>query len=134
MKTIIYFALLLLIFFISCKDKSNPTVAEQGYSNLTKSWTNSFEEQTDSIQIYRPSNYKQFPIARFREIFEFSKDSSCSYLVLSPVDAHYMQIGKWSIISRGNKVIGIFDSSQAVYRKFQLVELKQDLLRFVYIN
>jgi hypothetical protein len=134
MKTINCFSLFLLIFFASCKDKSNPTVVAQDYSNMTQSWSNSFEEQIDSIQVYRPSNYKQYPAARFREIFEFSKDRSCNYLVLSPVDAHYMQSGKWSIISPDNKVIGIFDSLQTIYRRFQLVELKQDLLKFVYVN
>jgi hypothetical protein len=134
MKMISYLSVFFLILFASCKNKSNPTVPGQDYSSLVQSWTNSIEEQTDSIQVYRPSNYKQYPTVRFREVFEFSKDSTCSYLVLSPTDAQYMQSGRWSILSTDNKVIAIFDSSQRMYTKFQLVELNQDLLKFVYLN
>ena len=134
MKTIQCLSLFFLLFAASCKEESNPTEPGRDYSDLIQSWTNSFEEQVDSIQVYRPSDYRQYAIARFRGKYEFLKDGTCNYLVLSPTDAHYMQIGRWTVISRVENVIGVFDSTGAVYRKMRIVELQQDLLRFVYIN
>lgn len=103
---------------------------------MTKSWTNSYEEEdiNRSPQIYRPSDYKEYPSSRYREQLTFNNDSNCKYLVLDPADAHYIKSGKWSMIDREKNIINILDSSGAVYKKFQIVELKQDLLKLVFVN
>ena len=49
-------------------------------------------------------------------------------------DAHYFQNGKWSFVNREKNIIEILDSSGAAYKKFQVIELKQDLLKFVGVN
>ena len=38
------------------------------------------------------------------------------------------------MIDREKNIINILDSSGAVYKKFQIVELKQDLLKLVFVN
>ena len=134
MKTIKCFSLFFLLLAASCKEKSNPTEPGRDYSYLIQSWTNSFEEQVDSIQVYRPSHYKQYAVARFRGKYEFLKDGICNYVVLSPTDAHYMEVGRWSILSRDENMVGVFDTAGALYRKMRILELQQEFLRFVYIN
>ena len=106
------------------------------YTYFTKEWTSSYEEQTvnDLTQIFRPRDYKEFPLSRYREQLKFTQDSNCSYLVLAPNDAHYFQNGKWSFVNREKNIIEILDSSGAAYKKFQVIELKQDLLKFVGVN
>ncbi len=132
MHTIRFVLLFSFLLLASCKENSNPTNVQRDYGSLTQSWTNSIEEQSDSVQVYRPSSYKEFPAARFREVFVFTKDSSCSYLVLSPTDAHYMQQGRWSMISPNR--VTILDTSLTIYKTIEILELKQDLLRCVDVN
>ena len=132
MNTIRFVLLFSFLLLASCKENSNPTNVQRDYGSLTQSWTNSIEEQSDSVQVYRPSSYKEFPAARFREVLVFTKDSSCSYLVLSPTDAHYMQQGRWSMISPNR--VTILDTSLTIYKTIEILELKQDLLRCVDVN
>jgi hypothetical protein len=131
MKTIKWIPLVVTVVFACTEQKSNPVVAQEDYSSLLQSWTHSFEEQTDSVQIFRPTNSRQFLMSRFRQIYEFSKDSSCKYLVLNPNDTQYLQSGKWTIISHSDRILAIFDTTGNLERKFKIVELQQDLLRFV---
>jgi hypothetical protein len=96
---------------------------------LLKSWTHSYEENTsESIDIYRPSDYKDFAVSRFRQVYDFREDNICYYLVLSPIDAHYMAEGKWSYQAAGPKV-KIMDADGAVVHELEIMELTVDLLR-----
>ena len=136
MKTVKYLIVLFLITLGSCKEETNPVTSQIDYGQLNKSWTNSFEEQevNSSTQVYRPNNYKEFPASHYREQYVFNNDSNCSYLVLDPADAHYFKSGKWSLIDREKNIIKVVDSSGTVYKKLQIVELKQDLLKLVFVN
>ncbi len=59
-------------------------------SLLVNTWTHSREENKLEIpgETYRPSDYKTFPPARYRQIYKFNADYTCSYLFLSPTDGH----------------------------------------------
>jgi hypothetical protein len=136
MKTARYLIVLFLITFSSCKEETNPVTSQIDYGQLTRNWTNSYEEEdlNNSTKIFRPSNYKEYPSSRYREQLTFTNDSNCSYLVLDPADAHYFKSGKWSLIDREKNIIKIADSSGVEYKTLQIVELKKDLLKLVSIN
>lgn len=136
MKTIKYFPLFLLVVLVSCEEKSNPVSSEVNYEYFYNSWTRSYEEETnnDSIKLFRPNDYKEFSISRYREILIFKQDNSCSYLVLAPNDAHYFQSGKWNLINQEKNIITIFDSTNTIYKNFQITELKQDILKLIIVD
>jgi hypothetical protein len=131
MNTIKWIPLIVTFVFACSEHKSNPVVAQEDYSNLLQSWTHSFEEQTDSIQIFRRTNSRQFPVSRFRQIYVFEADSTCNYLTVGTNDFTYMVPARWSIISRSDRILAIFDTTGNLHYRFKLVELQQDLLRFI---
>jgi hypothetical protein len=129
MKILNYVLLFSLVFILSCKEKSNPAKTTNDLQELVQGWTNSFEEETDSINIYRPSNYKQYPIARYRDGFDLQNDGKCIYMVLSPNDAHYSVAGTWSVNVSSDTIVELRDTVGGVHYKLKVVELKNDLLR-----
>ena len=131
-----YIFILFLLVLFSCKDKSDPVEADIEIDNLYNSWTNSWEEQTsgDSTKIFRPSNYKEFAISRYREVLIFNQNNTCSYLVLAPNDAHYFQNGRLTLVDQEKNIFAILDSTEQVYKKFQITELKKDLLKYILVN
>ncbi len=136
MNTLKYLLLCLPLIFISCQEESNPAIYELDYGYLMKSWTNSYEEEIAAslTKIFRPSNYKEYPSSWYREILKFSQDGTCSYLVLASNDAHYFENGKWVIVDGAKRIISILKQSGAPYKKIQIVELKQDILKFVLVD
>jgi len=84
--------------------------------------------------VFRPDGYKDFPPSRYREQLRFAQDGTCSYLVLSPDDGHYVQNGKWQFADRGKDIIKIVDSTSSVYRIVRIVELKQDMLKLIVVQ
>ncbi len=131
------YLLVMLFSLIACKGESNFNTPKIDSAYLYKSWTNSFEEQknlNEMIQIFRPNNYKEFPASRYREIITFRKDGGCTFLILDPADAHHFENGQWKFLDRENKIIGILNSSDKVYKKFQILELKNDLLKILLVN
>lgn len=136
MRTIKYLSLLILIVLISCKDKSNPVSSEVNYDYFYNSWKHSYEEDiiNDPTKVFRPSDYKVFPATWYRETFIFRKDNTCSYLVLGPSDIHYFQDGKWNLVDKEKNIITLLDSTNTIYKKFQINELKRDILKIKFVN
>jgi hypothetical protein len=136
MKKFRYFLIILTVMFLYCSEKSNPINSDIDYIYFTAHWVNSFEEQieNDPTKIYRPSNYMEFPPSRYREQLTFNQDGSCRYLVLSPLDRHYFITGKWDFLNKKENIIQISDSLDETYKKFQILELDQNLLKFVTVN
>ena len=98
-------------------------------SFLEKSWTQSYEEKTsEEIEIYRPSDYKDFPSNWYRQIFNFHDNDVCEYLVLAANDGHYMESGNWAYSEKTN-IIKIFNSNSEILYEFEVVELTNDLLK-----
>jgi hypothetical protein len=127
----------MLLIFNSCSDdKSNPVNSEIDFNYFYKSWTNSYEEQTlnEPTKIFRPSDYQGFPAAWYRETLIFNQDNTCSYLILDSNDAHYFQDGKWNLADQGKIIITMLDSTNTIYKKFQVTELKQDILKFIIVD
>jgi len=92
------------------------------------SWIHSWEEDDEnSCSIYRPSDYKEFPPSRFRQYFEFKENNVCSYLVLSPDDAHYIQDGVWEYDESTN-IITIMSETDVIF-EFQIIELDKNMLK-----
>jgi hypothetical protein len=125
---------LIVMVVLGCSEhKSNPIIAQEDYSNLFQSWKYSFEEQTDSVQIFRPMNSRQFPMSRFRQVYLFRPDSTCTFFAVGDNDFTYQVPATWTIISHTDRILAIFDTNGKLNCRFKIVELKQDLFRFVYL-
>lgn len=98
---------------------------------LTKSWSHSYEESTsDSIALYRPSNFKKFPGSMFRQVFDFRENDRCQYLVLSPDDGHYMEDGRWQF-DETDRTVTLMNMVMDTVFRFRVVELHDDLLKIM---
>lgn len=120
-----------LIAIISIANSSCKTTAVQGaeHALLQKEWKHSYEEKsTDGTEVYRPADYKQFPASMFRQVYNLKANGECEYLVLHPADAHYMAKGTWSY-DPSAKVLEIKDASAKTVKKYEVRELKSNLLK-----
>ena len=127
------FFLFYAIFIFGCNTDGILNFNKIDISELKKQWVHSREEETDSIQIYRPVNYKDFPPSRYRQVYSFSDSARCEYLVLAPNNGHYFENGTWAY-NEDNQILVIFNSSQQIIRKFKVVLLAIDILKFVQIK
>ena len=82
--------IIILISFSLFISACNSTKISAPNDYLFKTWVDSREENSvnSSTRIFRPSAFKTFPASRFRMKYTFHKDGTCSYLWLSPIDAH----------------------------------------------
>ncbi len=88
----------LITLTISCD--SNDLDLNSNYPNeLINVWLESYEED---YGIYRPTDYRTFPESLYRQYYKFMENNECEYLVLSPVDAHYIENGFWEYIEGEN--------------------------------
>ena len=111
-------------------------VNSQNYNNidislLLREWTNSYEEETDSVKIYRSSDSMEFLPSRYRERIKFIEPNVYKYLVLSPNDAHYFRTAKWEYDKNTNQII-ITDEELNNQRKFKILVLTKTLLKIEY--
>lgn len=95
-------------------------------------WIDSHEENTinSKAEMYRPCDYKQFPLTRFRYKITFLKEGKCSWLQLEPNDRQHTMDGTWTYV-KSAKTIEVFDSSKKSILKFKIVELQKDRLQLV---
>jgi len=95
---------------------------------IERSWIHSHEEDGENgYSIYRPSDYKEFPPSWFRQYFDFKDNNVCSYLVLAPNDAHYIQEGVWKY-DESNNIIKIMSGTDVIF-EFQILELNKNILK-----
>lgn len=125
---------LLVVLFTSCQKTPNESGLAESHQYLYQSWIHSFEEQaqpTDSIRIYRPEGFKEFPPGKFRMKYVFEKDGSCQWLVLYPADAHYLTSGRWETSPDDDQVILLYNQQHELLKSisFKIVDLKEDLLK-----
>ena len=121
-KIIIFFYALVLL---GCNSDQIANSDEIDIDELKKRWIHSREEEIDSIQIYRPFDYKEFPPSRYRQVYSFSDSGKCKYLILAPNDAHYFENGTWTYNGK-NQLLVIFNSSQQVIREFEIISVTKD--------
>ena len=129
-KMIKLFFFFYAFIFFGCNTVESQNTDTIVIDDLKKEWKHSREEEIDSIQIYRPSDYKEFPISRYRQIYSFKDSGKCDYLVLAPNDAHYFEHGTWTY-SEESRILIITDFSQQMIRKFKLIILTKELLKVV---
>jgi hypothetical protein len=91
---------------------------------IINSWVESFEE---SYGIYRPVDFKIFPQLIYRQYYNLMEDNKCEYLVLSPVDAHYLENGFWEYIAK-EKVLKIYNQDKELQRELKVGSISKDLL------
>ena len=95
---------------------------------LEKSWTHSTEESSEQFELYRPSESREFPMSRYRQVFNFKGNNVCEYLELSPTDAHAMKKGIWELDEKTN-IIKIYNQDSKLKYEFEVIEIKDDLLK-----
>lgn len=124
---IIAFTVLLVLFLQSCSE-------EQGCN--TEDFTNI--QWVQQVESSLPSGQEQFIVdegqkfepSRFRQIFFFRSDHSCSYKVLAPNDAHYEAAGTWSYETTSQELT-IFDDAHLPLFRYQLLECSESRLKFL---
>ena len=99
-------------------------------TDLIGCWTDSMEENNpnDSIRIFRPCDFKEFPPSRFRFKMELKNDEKCTWLYLAPNDAHKMMAGTWNY-KRDTKTLRIFNAQNEEVKMFQISEKEENLLK-----
>ena len=123
----------LCVVCMNCeKHPSNPPVPVAVSADFFQSWTRSYEEEavpSDGIQIYRPSDSRDFPPARFRNRYVFDRDGTSEWLVLHPTDAHYMEPATWEADADDPMVISIYNPVGTEVVRFEILDLAPDLMR-----
>lgn len=71
-------------------------------ADILRHWVHSHEEDTEDVEVYRPSEYA-FPPSRGREGFEFREGGEFMYYGIAPADGNLEQPGHWHL-ERPNKV------------------------------
>jgi len=120
-----------VIMLVGCENK-NGEITQR--SLLEKSWAHAYEEDiSEEIEMYRPSDSNDFPLSRYRQVYNFEKSNACEYLVLAANDGHYMERGIWTYNEKSN-IITIFNSGFEKLYEFEVVELTVNLLKLRPIN
>lgn len=130
MQKKIFLVCFLIVTVFGCNETINDNINTFDLRLLYKEWKHSYEEVTDSVQIYRPSDFKEFQASWFRQVYEFKSDNICNYLVLSPTDAHYFEEGIWSYSST-DQLLKIFDINGNIITEYKIVELNENLLKLI---
>jgi hypothetical protein len=134
----------LALFSYGCSSKSGPVNTTASGSGptlmginteyLCQHWVNSREEEqrTDKDQIYRPKDFKEFPISHFRMQYIFYKNGDCKWYYLAPDDGHHFKPGTWRIDPNDKSILQI--NAEGTTRSYRITELKKDILRLASIN
>ena len=139
MRNVILFAITFsILFFVSgCntagedqikigEEEPIPTI---DYETFQQDWVHSQEEDPEDnyhIDIFRPSNYKEYPPSRFRMEYHFKEDSVLEWLYLSPIDAHHFKTGKWWIEYEENPLLKA--EMDSLISTFEILELNDSTL------
>jgi hypothetical protein len=130
-KLILLSVILAMVIVISSCEKNDEIIQ---ISLLEKSWIQSYEEKTsEEIEIFRPSNFKEFPLSRYRQFFNFDNNNVCHYSKLAPNDGHFMENGRWKYMDKTN-IIKVFNSNYEMLFAFEVIELTDNLLKLKALN
>lgn len=116
----------LVIFSCNSLDSTNSIALD----NIYDEWVQSFEEESGSVKIFRPGNYLEFPVARFRQKYIFMANYLCKYYVLDAYDAHHYKNGIWSF-NAGENLLTIYDLDQQIIIKYHAMKLSNDILELI---
>ncbi|QXJ22661.1 hypothetical protein AGRA3207_003702 [Actinomadura graeca] len=95
--------------------------------DVTGSWLHSFEEDTGTTEVYRPSAYRFRPARRVRGGLEFRPDGTFVERRPGPDDRLYEVQGRWAAQGAGR--IGVtFPQGRAAPYEITVVSRTQDML------
>lgn len=128
---------ILSFFFYSCKEDDNAFTTSELVVNeeaLTGCWKHSFEEEEDNLELlmYRPCDFKEYPLSRYRHEMELKGNGTASWLHLAENDAHSMRVGTWTY-DRNTRVLQIFNLSGKSVSMFRVLEVGENILKLEYI-
>ena len=90
----------LIIFFLTFISTSAcDQVMDIAPIDLIGCWTDSREENDpeSTINVFRPCDYKNFPVSRYRLSINFYENNTSSWLHLADNDAHFIKEGTWTL-------------------------------------
>jgi hypothetical protein len=110
-----------------------PQAVYEDITFLLQSWTHSYEEEAEGspVLVFRPSAFKEFPPSRFRMRYSFQDNGQCSWLFLSPVDAHFMNPGKWRLDLKNKNYIHMPRMATGEMTAYQIVELTKHSMKLI---
>ena len=120
---------LILIFFISLSTYSFGQNSKLIKPDLIGCWTDSREEniQNSNTRVYRPCDFKSFPVTRFRFTMDLKEDNKCSWLYLDPMDAHHMKDGTWTF-EKETMTLKIFNIDMVEVKSFVIAVIGENIL------
>jgi hypothetical protein len=92
-----------------------------------KHWIHSREEDSNDIQVYRPSTFN-FPLSRGRRAFEIEKSGIFLQYGIGPDDTSKKVEGKWTIEGPDTIKIDFADKSIKSY-KMKVILCNDDILK-----
>ncbi len=113
----------IMLLTVGCSDDSLELSANYP-DELINTWAESYEED---YGVYRPSTQIKFPPSRFRQTYNFMENNQCEYLVLSPVDAYFMQTGQWDY-DQEQKTICVYKENHEILRELKVKSLTAEKL------
>lgn len=114
-----------ILLAYGCSDNDNLKLNSNYPNELINAWVESYEEGNG---IYRPSDYTNFPISRFRQAYKFMEMNKCEYLVLSPLDAHYIENGLWEYDDQ-YQILRIYKLNEELLRELKVISISTELLQ-----
>lgn len=92
------------------------------------SWTHSFEEDEDGVQVYHPTNSYPFPLSRKgRETLEFGTGGKISIQEPGPDDRLNTKTCNWRAL--GMNRFAIRENGQDRERVIEILDFKSDILK-----
>jgi hypothetical protein len=93
---------------------------------LLQRWMHSYEEDTETEQVFRPMGYN-FPPARGRNGFEFGSDGTLLRISPGPSDRPQAERGTWELVQGDVLVLSPGKRTGKVQRA-KIVDLRKDKL------
>ena len=112
---------------------------------LCQHWVASCEEtqeekRTAGEAIYRPKDFKEFPISWFTIQYIFYENGDCDWYALDPGDNHHFAPGKWSVDPNDRSIlqitvwVDIFQPENSRRELYRVTELRRDILRMAWVG
>lgn len=122
-QLILFLTLITWIGLTSCN-----TVKKADISLLENNWTHAYEEDKDGVRIFKPSQSQDFAPSMYRLNLVLKANNEAEYLVLSPVDAHFMETGKWKYNADTRELL-ITDNDNRPVHRYKVIEVTNNLLQ-----
>ena len=124
MKNKILFVLFVSVLVLaSCN-----TMKNTDNSFLKNNWTHSYEEDKGDVRVFKPTSSQDFAPSMYRLSFVLKENNEAQYLVLSPVDAHYMEAGQWSYNPNTHQLV-ITDKNDKTVHQYEVIKVTNSILR-----